>query len=251
MFDIQHSIETDTRSAVRILVADDDALARFILADQLDALGCRCVDIASDGIDALNRALVRPYDLVITDLCMPNMSGQLLLAALRVNGLNMPIVALTAWREPASARTNGTDGMDGASPDARAPAGFAAVVRKPFSMTQLQQLLRTHLPAKALSQGAPTPFAAARCALQAAFSAAWPDDEAALRDALASLDTCALQDRLHRLHGALAIVGEPRVRRACAKLQQHVFQQGIEPSVACIERFMHLCADIGRKPPRG
>lgn len=246
MFDSQDSIETDTPSDVRILVVDDDALARFILADQLDALGCRCVDIASDGIDALNRALICPYDLVITDLCMPNMGGQLLLAALRAHGLTMPVIAGTAWREPASDRTNGTDG---ASPDARAPAGFAAVVRKPFSMTQLQRLLRAHLPTTPLSRGGTTAAAVARRALRAAFSAAWPEDEAALHAALASRDTGALQDRLHRLHGALAIVGEPGVRRACAKLQQYVFQQGIEPSVARIERFMRLCAAIGRSPP--
>lgn len=246
MLDSTKSIETDTPSDVRILVVDDDALARFILADQLDALGCRCIDIAADGIDALNRALICPYDLVFTDLCMPNMGGQLLLAALRAHGLTMPVIAGTAWREPASDRTNGTDG---ASPDAQASAGFAAVVRKPFSMTQLQRLLRAHLPTRPLSRGGITPAAVARRALRAAFLAAWPEDEVALRAALASLDTRALQDRLHRLHGALAIVGEPGVRRACVKLQQYVFQQGIEASAARIERFMHLCAGLGRTPP--
>ena len=108
MLDIQDpSFEPDTPSELRILVVDDDALARFILADQLDALGCLHVDTASDGLEALQQALGRRYDLVITDLCMPNMGGQLLLAALRAHGLSMPVVAGTAWREPTLARTSG------------------------------------------------------------------------------------------------------------------------------------------------
>lgn len=245
MFDIEDSTETDASPAGRILVVDDDALARFILADQLDALGCRCVDTAADGVDALRQALVRPYDLVITDLCMPNMGGQRLLAALRTHGLHMPVVAGTAWREPASAGTHG------ASPDAAPPAGFAAVLRKPISIAQLQQLLRVHLGEMLLGRDRAVPASPARRALQAAFSAAWPEDEKALRAALASLDTRAVRERLHRLHGALAVLGEARARRACMQLQQRIAREGLGPSVARIERFMHLCARIGRGSPRG
>lgn len=245
MLDIEDSTETDASPGGRILIVDDDALARFILADQLTALGCRRVDTAADGVDALRRALVRPYDLVITDLCMPNMSGQRLLAALRTHGLHMPVVAGTAWREPAAAGTNG------ASPDAGPPAGFAAVLRKPISIAQLQQLLRVHLGETRPGRDRTAPAAGARRASQAAFSAAWPEDEKALRAALASLDTRALRERLHRLHGALAVLGEARARRACMELQQQIAREGLEPSVARIERFMHLCARIGRHLPRG
>ena len=246
MVDIEDSNETDTSPEGRILVVDDDALARFILADQLDVLGCRRVDTAVDGADALKQALVRPYDLVITDLCMPNMGGQRLLAALRTHGLHMPVVAGTAWREPASRATNG------ASPDAAPPAGFAAVLRKPISIAQLQQLLRVHLGETRLGRGRAAPGAAGvRRALQAAFCAAWPEDEKALRAALASLDTRAVRERLHRLHGALAVLGAARARRACTQLQQRIAREGLEPSVARIERFMHLCARIGRDSARG
>ncbi len=247
MLDVQDSIETDAPSEARILVVDDDALARFILADQLDALGCRYVDAASDGNEALNWALTRSYDLVITDLCMPDMGGKRLLAALRANGLDMPVIARTAWRQPASAQTNGTRVS---SFDARQPDGFAAVLSKPVSMAQLQQLLRTHLGGKRPGRDGVAAGGAAPYALQAAFSAAWPEDEAALRAALASLDTRALQDRLHRLHGALAVLGDARARRACMQLQQQIVREGIEPNIARIERFMHRCAAIGREPRR-
>lgn len=241
MLESQDSIRPDASSDVRILVVDDDALARFILADQLDALGCRCVDTATDGVDALKQALDRSYDLVITDLCMPNMGGKRLLAALRAHGLGMPVVAGTAWGEPTSARANG------ASPDARLPSGFAAVLRKPFSMAQLRHLLRVHVDGTRLNRHGVALAVSPRRALRAAFAAAWPEDEIALRAALASLDTRALQDRLHRLHGALAVLGEARARRVCAQLQPHVFRLGIEPSVARLEYFMQLCARIGRK----
>ncbi|MGN6086674.1 response regulator [Trinickia sp.] len=245
MLDIEDSTETDASPEGRILIVDDDALARFILADQLDALGCRCVDTAADGIEALRQALVRPYELVITDLCMPNMGGQRLLAALRTHGLHMPVVAGTAWREPAAAGTNG------APPDAASLAGFAAVLRKPISIAQLQQLLRAHLGETRFGRDRTAPAAGARRALQAAFCAAWPEDEKALRAALAALDTRAMRERLHRLHGALAVLGEARARRACTQLQQRIAREGLEPHVARIERFMHLCARIGRDSPHG
>jgi CheY-like chemotaxis protein len=248
MLDVQSPTETHASSEGRILVVDDDALARFILADQLGALGCRCVDTAFGGIDALNRALDRPYDLVITDLCMPDMSGQRLLAALRANGLDMPVIAGTAWGDPASARSNGSDG---GWTNTGLPDGFAAVLRKPFSMTQLQRLLRAYLRGKPRSADGAGPAIRRRRALQVALAAAWPEDETALRAALASRDTRALQDRLHRLHGALAVAGEARVRRACMRLQQRVFQEGIDPNVERIERFMQLCAAMGDHSSRG
>jgi two-component system capsular synthesis sensor histidine kinase RcsC len=252
MLDIQDSTEAAATYDVRILVVDDDALARFILADQLDALGCRCVDTAADGTQALRLALSCLYDLVITDLCMPHMGGQALLAALRAHGQAMPVIAGTAWREPGT--TSSPDASSGVSPpgttprDSAAPDGFAAVLQKPVAMAQLRALLDAHIGRVPL--GRPRRAAAgSRRALHAAFSAAWADDEPALRAALASLDAASMLERLHRLHGALAVLGEARARRACARLQQQVRRQGVARSAKCIERFLRQCARMACRPP--
>jgi two-component system, OmpR family, KDP operon response regulator KdpE len=58
----------------RILVVDDEAQIRTALARALDARGYE-VDTASDGEEALDRAAVRPPDLVVLDLNMPVMGG--------------------------------------------------------------------------------------------------------------------------------------------------------------------------------
>ncbi|WP_162878129.1 response regulator [Trinickia diaoshuihuensis] len=229
-----------------ILVVDDDALTRFILADQLAALGCGRVDTAPDGPIALDWALSRPYHLVITDLCMPHMGGQALLAALRAHGLAMPVVAGTAWREPASARASGAP-ADAWPYRAEPLPGFAAVLRKPFSMTQLRALLHAHLGSTPLDADDPRAQSTAPSALHEAFAAGWPDDERALRAALAVPDADAFLARLHRLHGALAIVKAGRARLACVRLQRDVRRDGIDKNALQIERFLLLCARIGRR----
>jgi two-component system capsular synthesis sensor histidine kinase RcsC len=240
MLDFHDSTENAARRDVRILVVDDDALARFIVADQLDALGCRCVDTAVDGAEALHLALDRPYDLVITDLCMPAMGGQALLAALRAHGLSMPVIAGTAWREPAPASRSV------APADAEPHGGFAAVLRKPFSVAQLRGLLEAHAGGSLPGRHGRMPAASARRALREAFAAAWPDDETALRAALASLDDEAALTLLHRLRGALSVLGDARARHACAQLQVRIRRGGLEANAARIERFLILCAQIGR-----
>ena len=242
MHETHDCTETTALDGVSILVVDDDALARFILADQLAALGCRCVDTAEDGRQALHFALNGHYDLVITDMCMPRMGGRALLLALRAHGLGMPVIAGTAWSENASAR------QAKATPGATPIDEFAAVVRKPFAMSQLRGLLRAHMGGFPLARYRGPAASASRRALREAFAAAWPDDESALRAATAALDEASMLERLHRLQGALSVVGEPQARLSCARLQQRIRAQGIEASVGRIERFLRQCARIGHGP---
>ena len=63
-----------TADTARILVVDDEKVIREILADFLSMEGY-VVHTVEDGATALERAQKRSYDLVITDLKMPNMGG--------------------------------------------------------------------------------------------------------------------------------------------------------------------------------
>ena len=262
MLDIQDSTHAAARYDARILVADDDALARFILADQLDALGCRCVHTAADGAQALQLALSTAYDLVITDLCMPRMGGHALLAALRAHGQSMPVIAGTAWCEQASAFT-GNNAREltsramppGQSPSGALPAGgsppfgFSGVLRKPFAMAQLREVLKAHVGALPLDRRGSRAAGSPRRALYAAFAAAWTEDEMALRAALASLDGPSMLDRLHRLQGSLAVLGEGEAREACARLQRRIRRHGVQPCIERVERFVRQCARIAVERP--
>ena len=62
-------------SALRILVADDSAEARAVLAAQLTASGHEVVAEAANGADAVERAVAVAPDVVVLDVHMPTGSG--------------------------------------------------------------------------------------------------------------------------------------------------------------------------------
>jgi two-component system chemotaxis response regulator CheY len=66
----------------RILVVDDASLVRLYYRDALTRAGYD-VDEALNGLEALERLLVQPADLLIVDINMPQMDGLTFLAALR------------------------------------------------------------------------------------------------------------------------------------------------------------------------
>ena len=80
----------------RILIADDSKPIRQLLQFVLEGAGYR-VDAACDGSEALTMAQNRHYDLVITDINMPNMNGIELIQALRQlnDYCGLPILTLT------------------------------------------------------------------------------------------------------------------------------------------------------------
>ncbi|MCL2008019.1 MAG: response regulator [Treponema sp.] len=80
-----------------ILVVDDSGPTRDILKDVLEAEGYK-VDTANDGSEALNAAKNVHYDLICTDLIMPNMDGFMLTENIRKNEQlkNIPIVVISS-----------------------------------------------------------------------------------------------------------------------------------------------------------
>ncbi|WP_164017470.1 response regulator [Pyxidicoccus trucidator] len=67
-----------------VLLVDDDADLRDIYTLVLEDLGCT-VATARDGQEALEQALARRPDLIITDVCMPRVNGLELCYRLRAN----------------------------------------------------------------------------------------------------------------------------------------------------------------------
>ena len=66
----------------RVLVVEDNAAVRDVWCDALSLSGYD-VAPARDGSEALARFEAMPYDLVVTDLLMPGMSGWQLVDAIR------------------------------------------------------------------------------------------------------------------------------------------------------------------------
>ncbi len=59
----------------RILVVDDEPYATRVVKLKLEAEGY-AVSVASDGQEALDRVRESDFDAVVTDICMPRMTGR-------------------------------------------------------------------------------------------------------------------------------------------------------------------------------
>lgn len=85
----------------KILVVDDEATLLFFLRQMLlDSANTYTVDTVSTGEEAINRLNAHPYDLLITDLKMPGISGLTLIEVARSLHPNIKIILMTAFDSP-------------------------------------------------------------------------------------------------------------------------------------------------------
>ena len=109
-----------------ILVVDDSTTVRKFVSVSLEMQGFD-VTTACDGIDALEQLPKKKFDLVITDLNMPNMDGFELIKALRESPEyhDLPVIILTSL-------------SDQANKEEGAKLGVLSYVVKPFSLEKIQ-----------------------------------------------------------------------------------------------------------------
>jgi len=82
---------------MKILVADDEKMKRITLAQDLAAQGHEVVT-AGDGAEALERLAAGGFDVVVTDLKMPNVDGLELLRRIKQDGLaRAEVIVMTAY----------------------------------------------------------------------------------------------------------------------------------------------------------
>ena len=86
----------ESQEAARILVVDDERVIREILAEFLSLEGF-AVHTVEDGEKALTELRLRPYDLLITDLKMPRLSGLQLLERIEAERLGVLTVLMTGF----------------------------------------------------------------------------------------------------------------------------------------------------------
>ncbi|HJQ99175.1 MAG TPA: ATP-binding protein [Candidatus Polarisedimenticolaceae bacterium] len=110
----------------RILVVDDEPEVAAVVKDVLIGAGHK-VDTAISGRDALQMLEVSPYDVVFTDLGMPDMSGWEVAERIGDTKSGIQVALVTGW---------GTS-LDEA--DARR-RGVEAVVHKPFEIDELVKI---------------------------------------------------------------------------------------------------------------
>ncbi len=112
----------------KLLIIDDN---KEILAALHDFFSKKHYDVvsASDGLDGLKllETEKQGFDLVITDLVMPNISGVGVISIIKKKFPGMPVIAITGWGE---------------HPEALATEAQAdRVLEKPFDLSELDTLI--------------------------------------------------------------------------------------------------------------
>lgn len=79
---------------ISILVVDDSGTMRSTVSLALATAGYR-VSAAGDGLEALRMLSQQEYDLVLTDVLMPEMDGFLLMREIRRHHPHLPIVVMS------------------------------------------------------------------------------------------------------------------------------------------------------------
>ena len=80
---------------IKILIVEDEKMLAEILSNTLSDRNFD-VHLAYDGIHALEAIKKEPFDVIVSDVMMPNLDGYSLAKKLRNEGFNTPILFLTA-----------------------------------------------------------------------------------------------------------------------------------------------------------
>jgi CheY-like chemotaxis protein/HPt (histidine-containing phosphotransfer) domain-containing protein len=178
-------------SAARVLVADDSETNLLVARAALGRFGIT-PDCVQDGHEAVAALDGGGYDLALMDGWMPGLDGYAATREIRTREARegrapVSIVALTAH-------------VVGAQAQAWREAGMDAALSKPFTLSQLQEILMCHLPAERRQAGRAAPGSAERTDVVETGS-----PQAAADPADGLIDLTALEDLIDAAGGSKVI----------------------------------------------
>ncbi|KAG5637640.1 hypothetical protein H0H81_003865 [Sphagnurus paluster] len=115
----------------RVLLVDDDAVNLRKSSKFLQVFGCT-IDVAVDGVGAVNKMNLEKYDLVLMDIVMPKLDGISATSLIRKFDHMTPIISMTSNSKPNEIMTYYSSGMNDILP-------------KPFTKEGLLDMLEKHL----------------------------------------------------------------------------------------------------------
>ncbi len=194
----------------RILIVDDSEVNRHLIGLYLHAAAPAVIlDTAVNGIEAVERALIQSYDLILMDMQMPELDGLSATRLLRQAGYQSPIVALTA----------------NATHESRAhciEAGCDDFATKPIDVVDLARLMQRFLSnidqandSHLVDLGTTPEF----LALKEEFHEGLRQGLKCLREAMGREDFGEIAMRAHRLKGSAGSFGYTDVTESAAILE--------------------------------
>jgi CheY-like chemotaxis protein len=112
---------------LRVLLVDDNPEVLRVIAGYLSGDG-HTVETAADGHEGLQRFMAGKFDLVVSDLAMPEMSGNQLAAIIQQIAPHTPVIRLSGF--------NGAPGEPGEASESAGP-----IMTKPVTLEQLRQAI--------------------------------------------------------------------------------------------------------------
>lgn len=123
-----------TQKKRKVLIVDDQPIITDLLVDILNRMGYNS-EVALGGRDGLKIFSKNDFDLVITDLGMPDVSGWELSKSVKKQDPSIPVILITAW------------GVD-PDPGKLKNSGVDFVINKPFHIDHLEKIVKNLLDRK-------------------------------------------------------------------------------------------------------
>lgn len=104
-------VTTAATAARRILIIEEDGPTRELLADVLSEDGHQVV-LEWSGVAGRERAINEPFDLVLSEIGLPDLDGIALARQVRAAGVRTPLLALSGWTDEADRQRGLAAGFD-------------------------------------------------------------------------------------------------------------------------------------------
>ena len=123
---------TPVKASLRLLIADDTKMNQLVLKTMLAKLGVKDLTFADNGreaLDILKDPSVKPFDIVLTDFVMPEMSGDELVKEIRADPALSSLKVYLFTADVEMKKTYAEKGFDG-------------ILLKPANLEALKNLWR-------------------------------------------------------------------------------------------------------------
>lgn len=242
-------------SSLRVLVADDNEINQLVVENFLRLWGHETV-LVNNGREALIALEAQSFDLVLLDLCMPELDGFAVVSAVRsaeaLSDQHLPLIALTAQAMAGDAQRC----LD---------AGFDDYLSKPFDPADLKKKLsiytvkRAGASAQDVNAHEPTAFdklaALKSCGgnpgllaeVLSVFVESAAETLAAMRQAIREENVQGLERLSHKILGSSMSLGAQGIAESAGALEHRVKAEGLAAIAPLLENFERACQAFSQR----